>query len=324
MISVKLNIRLNRGIKQGKTGSHLDVVNLIGYNCHRLSRQKAKEVMPSLYIVATPIGNLEDISLRALRILKEVGLIAAEDTRKTSRLLSHYGIKTPATSYFEHSRISKIDYILAVLQDKDVAIVSEAGMPGISDPGYELILAAIEKGITIVPVPGPSAVITALAASGLPNLPFTFIGFLSHRQGNRIQQLETIFPLPGALVIFETPHRLAAALKDILTVLGDRKLAVCREITKLHEEIYRGTVTGAIERFPLPRGEFTLVIEGYKEKKPQQATTDFRSKLEIMIKTGTTAKNAVTLLAKETGHPKKELYRLFLETKKGGDFQNST
>lgn len=271
--------------------------------------------MPSLYVVATPIGNLEDISLRALRVLKEVGLIAAEDTRKTVRLLSHYAIKTPMTSFYEHSKLAKVDYILGVLESKDVAIVSEAGMPGISDPGYELITAAIERNIPVVPVPGPSAVVTALAVSGLPAERFTYIGFLSHKQGERKKQLESVAGEPGAIVAFETPHRLTAALKDILAVFGDRRIAVCRELTKLHEEIYRGTVAGATHHFSEPRGEFTLVIEGIREKEKPPEAVDVRGKIAALVEEGASAKEVTASLAKETGMSKKELYRLFLEIK---------
>jgi 16S rRNA (cytidine1402-2'-O)-methyltransferase len=273
--------------------------------------------MPVLYVVATPIGNLEDISLRALRILKEVGLIAAEDTRKTVRLLSHYGIRTPMTSFYEHSRLAKVEYILGVLEEKDVAVVSEAGMPGISDPGYELLIAAIERQITVVPVPGPSAVVTALAVSGLPAVRFTGIGFLANKQGERKKQLESVASLRGLIVAFETPHRLEAALRDILTVMGDRKITVCRELTKLHEEIYRGTVTGAIAHFTLPRGEFTLVIEGNREKAPAPEMDDIRGKIAALIKDRTPAKTAVAMLSDAYGISKKEIYRVFLEIKAG-------
>jgi 16S rRNA (cytidine1402-2'-O)-methyltransferase len=271
--------------------------------------------MPSLYVVATPIGNLEDITLRALRILREVGLIAAEDTRKTRRLLSHYDIKTPMTSFYEHSKLTKLDYILNFLENKDVAIVSEAGMPGISDPGYELITAAIDREIPVVPVPGPSAVITALAVSGLPAERFTYIGFLPHKQSDRRKQLKSVAGEPGVIVAFETPHRAQAALADILSVLGDRRIAVCRELTKLHEEIYRGTVAGAIAHFTGPRGEFTLIIEGNKEKGKLPEIQDTRDKVAALVNEGASAKEAVAIISNKTGMPRRELYRLFIEMK---------
>jgi 16S rRNA (cytidine1402-2'-O)-methyltransferase len=271
--------------------------------------------MPSLYVVATPIGNLEDITLRALRILREVGLIAAEDTRRTRRLLSHYDIKTPMTSFYEHSKLTKLDYILNFLENKDVAIVSEAGMPGISDPGYELITAAIDREIPVVPVPGPSAVVTALAVSGLPAERFTYIGFLPRKQGDRRKQLESVAAEPGVIVAFETPHRTQAALADILSVLGDRRIAVCRELTKLHEEIYRGTVSGAMAYFTGPRGEFTLIIEGNREKEKPPEVKDIKERVAALVSEGASAREAVAALAEETGVSRKELYRLFLEIK---------
>ena len=218
--------------------------------------------MPVLYIIATPIGNLEDISLRALRLLREVKLIAAEDTRTTRRLLNAYNIKTPLTSYHEHSKRAKLDYLLNYLEKEDMALVSEAGMPGLSDPGYELIVAAIERGISVVPIPGASAVITALVVSGLPTDQFLYVGFLPRRKGQRQRLLSSIIDEPRTIVAFETPHRLREALSDIEEILGNRRLSVCRELTKVHEEIFRGRVSQAREHFAEPRGEFTLVIEG--------------------------------------------------------------
>jgi len=218
--------------------------------------------MPVLYVVATPIGNLEDISLRALRLLREVKLIAAEDTRTTRHLLNAYNIKTPLTSYHEHSKRAKLDYLLDYLKKEDLALVSEAGMPGLSDPGYKLIVAAIERGIPVVPIPGASAVITALVVSGLPTDQFLYVGFLPRRKGQRQRLLNSIADEPRTIVAFETPHRLREALSDIEEILGDRRLSVCRELTKVHEEIFRGRVSQAREYLTEPRGEFSLVIEG--------------------------------------------------------------
>ena len=218
--------------------------------------------MPVLYVIATPIGNLEDISLRALRLLQEVKLIAAEDTRTTRRLLNAYNIKTPLISYHEHSKRAKLDYLLDYLEREDLALVSEAGMPGLSDPGYELIVAAIERGISVVPIPGASAVITALVVSGLPTDQFLYVGFLPRRKGQRQRLLNSIVDEPRTIVAFETPHRLREALSDIEEILGNRRLSVCRELTKVHEEIFRGRVSQAREHFAEPRGEFSLVIEG--------------------------------------------------------------
>jgi 16S rRNA (cytidine1402-2'-O)-methyltransferase len=218
--------------------------------------------MPVLYVIATPIGNLEDISLRALRLLQEVKLIAAEDTRTTHHLLNAHNIKTPLTSYHEHSKRAKLDYLLNYLEKEDLALVSEAGMPGLSDPGYELIVAAIERGISVIPIPGASAVITALVVSGLPTDQFLYVGFLPRRKGQRQRLLSSIVDEPRTIVAFETPHRLREALSDIEEILGNRRLSVCRELTKVHEEIFRGRVSQAREHFAEPRGEFSLVIEG--------------------------------------------------------------
>ena len=218
--------------------------------------------MPVLYVIATPIGNLEDISLRALRLLREVKLIAAEDTRTTRHLLNAHNIKTPLTSYHEHSKRAKLDYLLNYLEKEDLALVSEAGTPGLSDPGYELIVAAIERGISVVPIPGASAVITALVVSGLPTDQFLYLGFLPRRKGQRQRLFSSILDEPRTIVAFETPHRLRKALSDIEEILGNRRLSVCRELTKVHEEIFRGRVSQAREHFAEPKGEFTLVIEG--------------------------------------------------------------
>ncbi|MCL0084142.1 16S rRNA (cytidine(1402)-2'-O)-methyltransferase [Dehalococcoidia bacterium] len=226
--------------------------------------------MSTLYVVATPIGNLEDVTLRAIRVLHEVGLIAAEDTRRTKRLLCAHQIKTPLTSYHEHNKRAKLPYLLRALEHGDVALISEAGMPGINDPGYDLVLAAIDRDVKVVPVPGPSAIPTALAVSGLTTEQFIHLGFLPRKKGARRKLLQSIAAEPRTIVAFETPHRLRSALVDLGEVLGERRLAICREMTKLHEEIFRGTVSQAIEHFAKPRGEFTLVIEG-KAREPRCA-----------------------------------------------------
>ena len=270
--------------------------------------------MPTLYIVATPIGNLEDISLRALRILREVKLIAAEDTRQTKKLLATYGVKTPMTSYHEHNKWAKLDYILSCLDDGDVALVCSAGTPAISDPGFELIVATKQRGIPVVPIPGPSAVTTALVASGLSTERFSFVGFLPRKAGSRRHLLESVANERGTLVVLETPHRLQAALDDILLVLGDRRIAVCRELTKLHEEVFQGTISQAIEHFAEPRGEFTLVIEGKKGTDKPQLTEDIERRLHDMRLSGITAKTAVAKVAEETGLSKKELYQAWLRS----------
>jgi len=271
--------------------------------------------MPNLYVVATPIGNLEDISRRAIRVLHEVMLIAAEDTRKTRRLLAAYDIKTPMTSYYEHNKLTKLDYILERLKEGDVALVSEAGMPGISDPGYELIVAAGERHIPVVPVPGPSAVTTALAVSGLPTDRFTYIGFLPNKAGARRRALESVADEPGTIIALEAPHRLPVALQDILLALGDRRIAVCRELTKLHEEVFRGTVSEALKHFTEPRGEFTLVIAGKGTDRPHLTET-VAQQLNQMHLAGATAREAIATVAGETGLPRKALYQSWLRQDK--------
>ncbi|MFH1639993.1 MAG: 16S rRNA (cytidine(1402)-2'-O)-methyltransferase [Chloroflexota bacterium] len=271
--------------------------------------------MTALYIVATPIGNLEDISLRALRTLREVNLIAAEDTRKTKRLLNAYGIKTRTTSFHEHNRQEKMSYLIDFLGSGSVALVSEAGMPGISDPGYELIVAASRQGITVIPIPGPSAVVTALAVSGLPTDRFLYLGFLPNRSAQRRRYLESAANEPGTLVVFEAPHRLKAALNDILRILGDRRIVLCREMTKMFEEVFRGTVKEAIEHFPEPRGEFTLVIDGQKEKPEPEMTEDVLQSMDTMRLSGVRAKEAISRVTSDTGLSRREVYQAWLRQK---------
>ncbi len=268
--------------------------------------------MPALYVVATPIGNLEDISLRALRTLREVKLIAAEDTRRTKQLLATYDIGTPVTSYHEHNKRTKLDYILGCLDGGDVALVSDAGMPGMSDPGYELIVAATHRGIPVVPIPGASVVITALVVSGLPVEKFVYLGFLPRKAGSRRQLLQSVADECGTIIVLESPHRLQAALNDILQVLGDRRIAVCRELTKIHEEVFRGRVSQAVEHFAQPRGEFTIVIEGKEEDKPR-LTEDIEKQLNSMRQSGVTVKEAIARVAGETGLSRRELYRAWLK-----------
>jgi len=276
--------------------------------------------MSSLYVVATPIGNLEDITLRALRVLREVKLIAAEDTRKTRRLLNHYAIKTPMTSYYEHNKLTKLDYILNQLKVNDVALVSEAGMPGINDPGYELIAAAAaQENIKIVPIPGASAGITALAVSGLPTDKFTYIGFLPSRASARRRLLKSIANETNTIIALEAPHRLLASLKDIKDLLCDRRIAIGRELTKLYEEVFRGTVNEALKHFAVPRGEFTLVIEGSKPKEKPALTETIEKQLKQLQLTGARAKEAVAAVAMETGLPRKGLYQTWLKISDQGN-----
>lgn len=271
--------------------------------------------MSILYIIATPIGNLEDITSRAIRILKEVKLIAAEDTRKTRRLLDAYNIKTPMTSYFEHNKLTKLSYIMKQLTAGNVALVSEAGMPGISDPGYELISSAIKQGIQVIPIPGVSAVTAAVSVSGLPTDRFLFLGFLPPRTSARRRVLKEICSEKSTLVIYEAPHRLIASLKDMHTVFGDRCIAVCRELTKIHEEIFRGNIGDALLHFTEPRGEFTLVIEGAPDITGRTAPPDIELQMKNLRRAGHSAKEAINALANQTGLSRKELYRIWLKQK---------
>ncbi len=272
--------------------------------------------MPALYVVATPIGNLEDISLRAVRVLNQVKLIAAEDTRSTRRLLNKYNIKTPLTSYHEHNKRVKLGYLVERLKEEDVALVSEAGMPGLSDPGYELIAAAIEHNIPIVPIPGPSAVLTALVVSGLPTSQFSYVGFLPRRKGERRRLLKSLADESRTLVAFEAPHRLRETLEDALEILGDRRAAVCRELTKLYEEVFRGKLSQALEHFAQPKGEVTLVIEGKVGGVPV-VSRQLEAELCKLHRQGIGAKEAVAQLSEVSGVPKNKLYQAWLRLAKG-------
>jgi len=269
--------------------------------------------MPSLYLVATPIGNLEDITLRALRVLREVSLIAAEDTRTTRKLLTHYGIKQRLLSYNEHNARARTPHLLTLLQTGDIALVSEAGTPGVSDPGYELTLAAMGAGFAVVPVPGPAAVIAALTVSGLPMREFTFLGFLPRRTTDRRRLLSSIEREPRTLVAFESPHRLRHALEDIVSSLGDRRIAVCRELTKAFEEVFRGSVKGALAHFAEPRGEFTLVIEGAIDGRQPVAENLVIDRLLQLKTQRLRSREAVRQVAAEFGLPQREVYRLWVD-----------
>ncbi len=272
--------------------------------------------MPTLYIVATPIGNLEDITLRALRVLSEVALIAAEDTRVTRRLLDRHGIETRMTSYNEHNSRSKTPALLARLATDDVALVTDAGSPGINDPGAWLVEAAAGAGHTVATVPGPSAPTAALSVSGMYGDSFVYLGFLPKRRAERLKMLASVSTQERTLVALETPHRLRAALQDIAEALGDRPIAICRELTKLHEEVFRGTISEAIERFQEPRGEFTLVIQGGTDELDDEgyAEETARARLAELRSKGAHARDAVSQVAEETGLPKRQVYRMWLDT----------
>lgn len=273
----------------------------------------------TLYIVSTPIGNLEDITLRALRILREVRLIACEDTRHTRRLLDRYEIDTPTISYHEHNKLARRDQLLAALAEGDMALVSDAGTPAINDPGYELVVAAIAAGFTVSPVPGPSAPLAALVAAGLPTAQWTYLGFLPSRRNERRAFLANHAQLPTTLICFETPHRLLAALDDLLAVLGDRRISIARELSKLHEEFVRGTVREAQQHFVqhAPRGEFVLVIEGYVAPPPPAIDLDdwqahARQRLQELQAQGMSGSAAAKQVAKELGVARSDVYALWV------------
>jgi len=269
--------------------------------------------MGVLYIVATPIGNLEDITLRALRVLREVKLIAAEDTRTTAKLLARYGINTHMVSFFEHNELIRQDAILRALRTQDVALVSEAGTPTISDPGYRLLQAVIAQGVPVIPVPGPSAVVAALAVSGLPTDSFLFLGFLPRRRAARQRRLATVRDQPRTLVCFESPHRLLAALQDVLEILGDRKMAAACELTKMYEEVWRGTVSRALAHFgqTRPRGEFTLVLAGaVGSGEPAWEEAKVRQALGKLVQSGVSRRDAAARVAEMAHWARRDVYRL--------------
>jgi 16S rRNA (cytidine1402-2'-O)-methyltransferase len=269
--------------------------------------------MTTLFLIATPIGNLEDITLRALRLLAEVSLVAAEDTRTTRKLFARHGIRQRLMSYNEHNMKSRTPQLLASLADGDIAFVSEAGTPGVSDPGYELTRAALDSGFEVVAIPGPSAVITALTASGLPMREFIFLGFVPRRQGERRRFFESSRHETRTLVAFESPHRLRRTLSDMLTVLGDRRVAVCRELTKVFEEIFRSCISEALQHFAEPRGEFTLVIEGSSEAPALASEESVRKSLLRLRATAVRGREAVRQVTEETGLPHREVYRLWVQ-----------
>ena len=267
-----------------------------------------------LYVVATPIGNLEDISLRALRILKEADLIACEDTRQSRKLLDHYAISKPLVSYHEHNERQRAEELLARLQaGSSIALISDAGMPGISDPGYRVVKLAIENGISVVPVPGASAVVAGLAASGLPSDAYEFRGFLPAKAGPRRTALEEVRNHLHTVVFYEAPHRIVESLEDIVQILGpERPLVIARELTKLHEEFIRGTAAEVLKlaRERELKGEITLLIGKSEGQPTDPPKLDLRSRLEeIMHDQKLDEKAALKVLAKEQGLSKSAVYR---------------
>ena len=268
----------------------------------------------TLYVVGTPIGNLGDLSPRALEVLDSVDFIAAEDTRVTLKLLNHFGLKKPMVSYYEHNRLQRGEIIVnRLLQGESCALVTDAGMPAISDPGEELVRQCREAGIPLFAVPGPSAVITALALSGLPTGRFTFEGFLSMNRKNRLEHLRELETEKRTMVFYEAPHKLPATLRDLLEHLGNRKLALARELTKLHEEVLITSLADAVSHYEnqSPRGEFVLVIEGMQQKEPVPCTLEEAVAMARQrVEKGDSPSLAAKAAARETGIKKGSIYRL--------------
>ena len=289
---------------------------------------EAKKPQSTLYLVATPIGNLEDITLRALRVLKEVDLIACEDTRHTARLLHHYRISTPRESHHEHNEASHTPRILSLLRDgKNIALVADAGSPLLSDPGYTLVAACREAGFSVIPVPGPSAAIAALTASGLPADCFYFAGFLPSRRTSRRERLQEIAAIPATLVIYEAPHRLLETLEDMCAILGGRIACLARELTKIHEEWLHGSladILGMLRSRPAVRGEITIIVdrvpEAILEPEPPGPSSIAEHLQDEISKTGSTRQEALKAIARQRGISRKEAYRqLVLERGKSTD-----
>ncbi len=278
--------------------------------------------MGTLFVIGTPIGNLEDLSLRAARLLGQVGLVAAEDTRVTRRLLNHLGIRVPTVSYHQHNWRTRLPQVIKSLEDGDVALVCDAGMPVVSDPGSELVSQAASAGFPVEVVPGPSALTAAMSVSGFSGDAFTFLGFLPPRRRDRRQALKSVAQLPMTLVLFEAPHRLKAMLGDVLEELGDRQVALCRELTKFYEEVYRGTVSQALQHSQTPRGEYVVVIQGAPEpeasfeasaKASDEVLVQAVARLAELRSNRTRAKDAVAQVSQALGLPKNVVYRVWVD-----------
>jgi 16S rRNA (cytidine1402-2'-O)-methyltransferase len=274
----------------------------------------------TLYIVATPIGNLEDITFRAVRILKEVDLIAAEDTRHSRKLLTHFGISRPLTSYFDHNKELKGGYILdKLLQGLSIALISDAGTPCISDPGYQLVRDAVRSGVTVVPIPGPSAAVAALSASGLPTESFAFEGFLPSRPGKRGERLAALKGELRVLIFYESPNRLSATLADMQEIFGDRETVIARELSKIYEEFTRGTLTQLSERYreEKTRGEVVIMVAPAAVLRTVDISQVAGLLQRFMSSTGLSLKDAVQRVARETGLPRSQVYDEALRLKDG-------
>jgi 16S rRNA (cytidine1402-2'-O)-methyltransferase len=269
----------------------------------------------TLYLVATPIGNLDDISQRALRILREVKWIAAEDTRHTGKLLKHYDIQTPLISFHEHSARNKLQRLLEYLDQGDLALVSDAGTPLLNDPGFALVRDALEAGHEVSPIPGPSAPIAALIASGLPTDNFLYLGYLPRKSSDRRRVLQEVAALPYTLIFFETPHRLPESLKDLQDEFGDREIEVAREMTKLHEEFFRGPISAALAHYTAnpPRGEITLVLAGSPPKEEIWAEEQLRAEIKDLMSQNVPPAQIASQLSIASRWPRREIYRLIID-----------
>ena len=272
----------------------------------------------TIYLVATPLGNLEDITLRALRVLGEVDLIACEDTRRTGKLLKHFHIRKPLLSFHEHNESSRAsDIVERASAGESIAVVSDAGMPGISDPGYRLVAKAIAAGVVIVPIPGPVALVTALVASGLPTGSFRFGGFLPAKATQRRKTLQALIDDTATLVFYDAPHRIVKTLQDVLEILGDRRAVIARELTKVHEEFLRGSVSdllATLDQRGAVRGEITLLID--RGESPRTREVTIADRVDVFMSQGAGRMGAVKQVAKERGLSKREVYRLLEEQRR--------
>ncbi|KAB7663264.1 16S rRNA (cytidine(1402)-2'-O)-methyltransferase [Bacillus sp. B1-b2] len=282
-----------------------------------MKQQKSfKENNGALYLIPTPIGNLEDMSFRAIRMLKEADMIAAEDTRNTRKLCNYFEISTPVVSYHEHNKETSGKKLLQHIREgKTIALVSDAGMPTIADPGYELVVEAIEQGLSVIPLPGANAALTALIASGLPTHPFYFYGFLNRQKKEKKKEILFLKNIPGTIILYESPHRLKESLSLILELLGNRRITLCRELTKLYEEFLRGTVEEALNwsQTEEVRGEFCLIIEQGEEIVEQDSWWDDLNIIQhvdhYVQKDGITVKEAIKKTAVDRGIQKREVYQ---------------
>lgn len=276
-----------------------------------------RDYMSTLYLVATPIGNLEDLTHRAVRILRDVTMIAAEDTRHTGKLLAHYHIESAnrLVSFHDHSDKAKLQKIVAALDEGDIALVSDAGTPGINDPGFALVQAAINAGHTVSPIPGPSAPLAALTASGLPSDSFFYFGYLPRKSAQRQRDIKAVESFPSTLIFLETPHRLVDALGDLVTVLGDREIVVAREMTKLHEEFFRGKISEAIYYFTEtpPRGEITLVVAGVTSKDETWSFERLQDSVRDALASNEKPSQIARRLSTQSGWKRRDIYNLTTE-----------